>query len=168
MNTAILLGKTVKTSDKNLLEFFYPEFVFRENLFFDEENSVIYVGSEREHLIEYLTAGTKQFVNTIPTDDCYDFDFDDKEELLKFVYSKWGQNFKKSIDKVELDYLLNTKDVVVFNNFIKTYWMMGEGNLVYNTADNISATGLFRLILKDGEMIGKRWNKQRSVKTSCT
>lgn len=119
-----LVGKTVGIKDKRMLEFFYPNFEIKDTLFFDKENSVIFIGKYVKDIKSYLDSGTKQFINTVGP---VEIDLDVRENMIRFVYSKW----KKEPNESVLD-MLNNLDDEDFNNFIKTYWVSGKSNIDKN------------------------------------
>lgn len=116
-----LIGKTVSIKNKGLLNVFYPDFVIKDKLFFDQDNSIIYVGPIRKDLISYLDNGTKAFINTAGQ---YDLDLDNREVLAKFVYSRWGKEVKTEIQEY-----LNNLDETDFFNYIKAYWVVGKSKI---------------------------------------
>lgn len=114
-------GKTVNIHKDRigLLSFFYPEFVVRENIFFDNDNKVIYIGKDRRGLIGYLRENTKEFINTVGP---YDYDLEDREVLIDMVYGKWGKEPKEDVKLV-----LNGIPDEEFYGFIKRRWVSARG-----------------------------------------
>lgn len=115
-----IIGKTVNIQDVGLLSFFYPNFLFKDRLFFDKESSVVFIGEVRKDLLSYLTEGSKEFINTVGP---YDFDLDNREIMLSFVYGKWNKVPKESVISIcdgmpEIDFL----------NYIKQFWLLGKND----------------------------------------
>jgi hypothetical protein len=127
-----LVGKTVKISNMGLLEFFYPRFRVKDHLFFDANNSVIYVGESRPDLLEYLGRGTKEFINTVGISD---IDLDVRDRMLDFVYEKHNKVPKSDV----VDSLKNVTDRD-FEQYIKKYWVSG-----YSTLDDDCEYSIFDL-----------------------
>ena len=117
----MLRGKTVNISKERLglLSVFYPDFVVREILFFDQDNKVIYTGKDRKDLIEYLTNNTKEFINTTGP---YEYDLENKEVLLELVYRKWGKEPREDLKNA----IINLPDDD-FYGFVKRRWVLPSG-----------------------------------------
>lgn len=136
-----LAGKTVKINQPELLQFFYPDFQIKQKLFFDQDNAIIYVGPNKEDLIQYLTYRTKAFINTVGSAD---FNLNNKKEFLRFVYGKWGKNID-DLPSDTLSYILELPD----NDFIdhlKNYWILGYSELDVRQNDSIDLLYLFKQI----------------------
>jgi len=143
-----LIGKTVNIKDKSLLQFFYPEFIVKDIVFFDNENRVIYTGKTQRNLKEFLDNNTKEFINTV---GMCDIDLDVKENLVNFVYDKFGKVPKEKT--MELILNLNSID---FDNYIKKYWITGVSTL------DTATVGIFDLFIAMGV------SKQESIKVYLT
>lgn len=128
-----LIGKTVNISNKSLLEVFYPNFLVKDKLFFDNDNSIIYIGKPQKNLMGFLENNTKEFINTIGV--C-DVDFDIKENLIKFVYDKFNK-----IPKEKVIEILSNFPNIDFYNFIKSYWVSGISYI--DDESNVSIYDLF-------------------------
>jgi hypothetical protein len=133
-----LRGKTVNITNKDLLEFFYPNFIIKDILFFDNESSIIYTGKTQRNLLGYLKNNTKEFINTVGV--C-DIDLDIKETLITFVYDKFNKIPKEKT--MELILSLPTMD---FSNYVKTYWVSGISSL-----DDDKGVGIYDLFKSMGE-----------------
>jgi len=119
-----LTGLTVKIENKDLLQFFYPKYLVKHTLFFDEENKVIYIGKTRKDLIIYLKNNTKEFINTVGKPD---INLNNDEVLLSFVYKKWNKKFNKSTEGYLLE--LDKKELY---KYIKYFWITGENLYQFN------------------------------------
>jgi hypothetical protein len=134
---------TVNCSNLRMLEFLYPDYISKSTLFFDRENKVIYHGKFRKDVKEYLDNNTLSWINTVGP---YDMDLDDKETLVKYVYSKWNKVPKDTV----LEVVRNLQDID-FDNFIKVYWVLGKAPL--DSAD-VTIYDLYRHLGKSkGELL---------------
>jgi len=95
-------NSVVSISKPNLLQFFYPDYVIKEELeYHDSENNIIYQGSYRPDLTEYLTLNTNNYISLTGNPD---YDLDNREIMLELVYSKHNRKpTKKSLESI--DYL---------------------------------------------------------------
>lgn len=133
----MLEGKTVNCKDVGLLSFFYPSFVIKDTLFFDHDKSVIYTGSMKKNMVEYLKNNTKTFINTVGP---YTVDLESEEELIDFVYSKWGKEPKDGVRDLLLN--LQRSDLLIY---LKKYWMVGKSDL---DSMDVTIFDLFKSFLK--------------------
>ncbi len=133
----MLEGKTVNCKDVGLLSFFYPSFVVKDTLFFDHDKNVIYVGSMKKNMMQYLKNNTNSFINTVGP---YTVDLDNEEELIDFVYSKWNKEPKDGIR----DLLLNMQRVDLLI-YLKKYWIIGRSDL---DSMDVTVFDLFKSFLK--------------------
>ncbi len=114
----MLEGKTVKIVNKDLLLNFYPDYQLKEVLFFDNSSRVIYCGKSRKNLLDYLGNNTLSFINTVGP---YDYDLDDRDNLIEFVFDKHNKKPKEST----VDLLRNMIDDDFYYN-IKLLWFTGR------------------------------------------
>lgn len=130
-----LIGKTVKVNDPDDLLFFYPTFEKRTHLVFtDVDKNILYVGKMKSNLLRNLQVGTKAFINTA---GMHDYDFTDREFLLKFVFSKWNKEPPK--------YLAQTHDSFDDDEFMyccKVYWVCGRWP--YRVDEGVTLFDLFK------------------------
>lgn len=117
----MLEGKTVNINKDRvgLLCFMYPEYELRENLFFDQENKIIYIGKDRKGLEEYLERETASFISTVGP---YEYDLENREVLIDLVYSRWGKEPKEDVKQALLG--IPEDD---FYSFIKRRWVNAKG-----------------------------------------
>lgn len=125
-----LIGKTVKTIDSSegidvteIVSFMYPNFVIREEISFDYENDVIYVGPYARDIKDILSHGTKSFI-AVANMGIQDIDLTSRETSIDILYSKWNRTPGKEIretlgDMIEPDYW----------RYFKTYWVTGRSSI---------------------------------------
>ncbi len=134
----MLEGKTVNITNVGLLQTFYPDYCLREELMYDNENKVIYVGKPRKGLMGDLRESTGGFINTV---GAYDYDLDDNGVLALLVYSKWGKELKKE----DMDYFMSMGRYD-FEQLMKTYWVAGVTHISV-VGDGVSFFTLYKSIL---------------------
>lgn len=114
-----MIGKTVKTKDPYLIQFFYPSFQMRERIdYSDADKDILYVGKSKGNTVKMLEVCTGRFINTVGVPD---FDLDNREDMLEFVYR---EKFKEVPKKV-LDSIKDYSDEE-FITCIKTFWITGR------------------------------------------
>lgn len=138
------IEEIVRVNDGGLLNFFYPDFIIKDKIFFNQGDKVIYVGEKKANIKEYLRKNTYQFIDTVGVP--VDLDFTDRLELLDFVCGKWRYERKKIYQDNDIEYLLWI-DETVFLTYIKQFWLSGKNSLA-NMDDAIAATTIFEAIVK--------------------
>lgn len=125
-----LINKIVKVVDKQanidntgIVSFMYPDFIVKDDIFFDYENSIIYIGRYNYNLKKELEHGTKQFIALCDT-GVQDIDFTDRETNIKVLYSKWNKKISDNTKEVLMN--LNQKD---FWDYFKKFWILGTSTL---------------------------------------
>lgn len=116
-----VVNNIVKISDIELLQYFYPNFLVKETLFFDNENNIIYKGNMKPNIKEYLKRNTKNFISLVGIPER---DLDNKDSLLDFVYEKHNKVPKDKVREI----IKNMSDLE-FKNYIKSYWVSGSSIL---------------------------------------
>lgn len=121
------LVKTVDTSEginnTSILSFMYPDFLVKDEIFFDYENDIIYTGGYYKDVKEDLIHGTKNFI-CISNTGIQDIDFTVRENIIEILYSKWGKTPKENV----LRDLGNMSDGD-FWNYFKTFWITGKSKI---------------------------------------
>lgn len=112
-----MVGKIIRIKDPGLIKFFYPNFFIRSEITYpDRDCNVIYNGPMRRNLISYLESNTKSFISTTGSPD---LDFENREELLKWIFKKKGKDLTPKIVEgalsVEDNYFLES---------IKLFWIL--------------------------------------------
>lgn len=125
-----LVNKIVKVVDKQagidntgIISFMYPDFLVKEEIFFDYENSIIFIGKYNYNLRSELEHGTKKFIALCDT-GVQDIDFTDRETNIKVLYSKWNKKISDNTKEVLMN--LNQKD---FWDYFKKFWITGQSKL---------------------------------------
>lgn len=128
MDNISLENKLVRTISEGvdctgLLPFMFPNYCQREEIFFDKDNFVLYVGKYKSGLRKELEEGTKGFV-AVCNSGMFDVDITDRETLLSIVYGKWGKSPSESVLKLS-DGLTDFD----FYSFVKTFWVSGKSKI---------------------------------------
>lgn len=125
-----LINKIVKVVDKQsgidntgIISFMYPDFLVKDDIFFDYDNSIIYVGKYNYKLKEELSHGTKQFIALCDT-GVQDLDFTDRKVNIDVLYSKWNKKVSDNTKEVLMN--LNQKD---FWDYFKKFWVLGQSKI---------------------------------------
>lgn len=130
-----IINKTVNIEDPELLKFFFPDFQIKSKLSYrDRDNNIIYTGAMRRGLIDYLESNTKNYISIIGK---MDVDLTQRENMIKFVFSKYGKNPAQStIDSIEM------VDDEEFIYTIKVFWMIGKW--LYKMDSDLTIFDLFK------------------------
>lgn len=128
MEKISLIGKFVKTvgsgvDNTSILNFMYPDFITKDEVFYDNDNKIIYVGKSYQGLKEDLESGTKQYIAVMNT-GVSDLDFTDRNTIINVLYGKWGKEPKEGV--------LNLIDTMTDNDFwkyFKEYWIIGKSSI---------------------------------------
>lgn len=135
------IREIVRVNDGGLLNFFYPDFIVKDTIFFNQSDNVIYVGERKADTKQYLREKTHQFINTVGEPD---IDFTNRLELLDFVCGKWRYDRKDVYQTTEIEFLLQM-DEANFLSYIKQLWLSGKHSFALK--DNaIAASVLFEHI----------------------
>lgn len=109
-----LIGKTVRVNSEFDVKFFYPDFVVRNGRFgaegslsiADYGSRVIYTGPQNRKALSILSS-----CEYIATMGMPQYDLTDREQKIKFVFSKWDREVPKNVldnidyyDDDEFDY----------------------------------------------------------------
>ena len=133
-----LINKIVKTRDpengidnSGIISFMYPNFIKKDEIFFDYENSVIIECKYSSKLKEELSHGTKQFIalcdNGIP-----DIDFTNREVIMQVLKDKRKSKFGKDKEKL----MMEMPDID-FWNLYKRLWVLHMGVEKSDTEEGI-------------------------------
>lgn len=131
----MLEGKVINIDNLELLQFFYPEFIIKDEIGFrDIENKIIYTGRMRKNLKSYLEENTKDFISTVGK---VDVDLSDEYKMLDFVFSKHNRKVTKKVK--------NSVDMMDDEDFlfcVKSYWVLGDW-VYYLEDEELSMFDLF-------------------------
>ena len=138
MEKVDLIGKFVRTvgdgvDNTSILSFMYPDFIVKDEVFYDKGNKIIYNGKNYQGLKEDLVTGTKQYIAIMNT-GVSDIDFTDRATIINVLYSKWNKEPKEEVLNV-----IDTMTDFDFWKYFKEYWITGKS--VIESAD----TSLFDL-----------------------
>ena len=125
--------------DKNLVQFFYPEFQVKSYVnFLDRENKVIYIGKPLNNLREYLENNTKEFICLVGMPE---LDLSTPKSLINYVFTRVNRKLEPhvelyltNLDKMELEY------------FLKCLWVTGQ--FPYQINKSISMLSLYKSLTK--------------------
>ena len=125
--------------DKNLVQFFYPEFQVKSYVnFLDRENKVIYIGKPLNNLREYLENNTKEFICLV---GFCELDLSTPKPLINYVFTRVNRKLEPhvelyltNLDKMELEY------------FLKCLWVTGQ--FPYQINKSISMLSLYKSLTK--------------------
>lgn len=121
-----------------LVYFMFPNYLPREELFFDYENSVIYIGKYVSDLKKTLQSGTKEFIAVVNT-GMYDYDISNRDSLVELAYSKWEKEVPKSISDI-----VQSMYEIDFINFFKILWITGTSYI--DTDSTLSVFELYKVL----------------------
>lgn len=139
-------------NNTSVLSFMYPDFLVKDEIFFDYENNIIYTGGYNKDIRGELTHGTKNFI-CVSNTGIQDVDFTNRETIIDILYSKWG---KKPKDEVK-NALENMSDGD-FWLYFKKFWITGRSRV---EDANISIFNLFRVLGKQRHDILETYFKLR-------
>ena len=125
--------------DKNLVQFFYPDFEVKSYVnFLDKENKVIYIGKPLNNLREYLENNTKEFICLV---GFCELDLSTPKSLINYVFTRVNRKLEPhvelyltNLDKMELEY------------FLKCLWVTGQ--FPYQINKSISMLSLYKSLTK--------------------
>jgi hypothetical protein len=148
-----LLNKFVKTIGNgrdvtDILSFMYPGFILRDEIFYDNNNDVIYIGKSYPSLRKDLDLGTRKYIAVVNT-GVSDIDLTDRGVSTTLLYNKWGKS--PSSDMIDL---LDTLSEPDYWNYFKEYWIIGKSNI---ENANISIFNLYSLLGKQRHEILKMY-----------
>lgn len=156
-----LVNQLVKTKNSfgddltYILEFMYPQYIKKENVFCDYRNDIIYVGQYCPNLREILSKGTHSFIgvcnNGIP-----DVDLTNREQAVHVLFSKFNKNPSERISVV-----LNSISDKDFWDFFKRYWVLGKSRI--EDIKNLSLWDLFLCLGKQRRDIFQVYYKLRDI-----
>lgn len=147
MEQLSILNKLISIEDTSLISFMYPNMIIKDDIFFDYENDVIYVGKFYRKLKEDLGHGTKSYVGIVNT-GIFEVDFNNRENRIRALYTKWN---KEPSDKV-MDVLLNMSEDD-FIEYFKKYWILGSHKI--ESAGDLSPYDLYKVFGKSKHEILK-------------
>lgn len=132
----MLKNKVVNVENPELLQFFYPDYIIKNEVSkLDRDNKIIYTGSMKSKIKNYLGRNCKEFISTVGK---MDIDLMRDLELINFVYSDRGRKVPKKV-KNNLD-MLDREEI---EYCCKVFWMCGKW--VYNEGDDeITVFNLFK------------------------
>lgn len=141
-----LVNKLVRTEDAGeginntaVVSFMYPNFITKNEVYFDYENNVIYTGKYHKGIKEELSHGTKNFI-CISNIGMQDIDFTDRETVINILYSKFGKKPKEEVQKA-----LESMNEDDFWSYFKHFWVTGHSKL------EDSNTSIFHLYMVLGK-----------------
>ena len=153
--------RTISLSDKvdntGLVSFMYPDFIIRDELFFNHNDNVIYMGKYSTPLRKEIESGTKNFI-AISNSGMYDIDFTNRDTMIRVLYSKWDKQPSSEFRKV-----LDSMSPTDFIDFFKKFWVLGS-----HKHENIKVTmfSLYKLFGKQNHDILKVYYQLREVYSS--
>lgn len=125
-----LINKVVKVIDTSagidntgIISFMYPDFIPKDEIFFDYENNILFTGRYKYGVKEELEHGTKNFI-ALSSTGIYDVDFTIRETIVKVLYGKWG----KDVPEAVLDDIKSMNDSD-FWDYFKKFWILGRSKI---------------------------------------
>ena len=124
MEDVSLINHSVRaeTFGTGMLEFMYPSFMVKSEVFFDYKNDVIYIGKNQRDLKGMLSHATHSFISTVDAQP--DFDMDDRDTQMRVLYGKWGKSPSEKV--IEVLRNLTEED---FLEYFKRYWVVGSSKM---------------------------------------
>ena len=161
-----LINKIVRTYDERsgddvsgIVPFMYPDFIVKDEIFFDYENKIIYTGAYSSSLKQELEHGTKEFI-AISNKGMSDIDLSDRDTAISVLYNKWSRKISDNTREV-----LNSMSNKEFWNYFKKYWVVGKSQI-----DDKSKTlySLYQVLGKQRSDILKTYFELREVYSDST
>ena len=159
MEELSLINKLVRTVDSSeginntsIITFMYPDFITKEDIFFDYENDVIYTGGYYREVREDLQHGTKRFI-CISNTGIQDIDFTNRDTIIDILYSKWNKKLSDSTRNA-----LENMSEGDFWLYFKKYWVTGKSKV--EEAD-VNIFDLYKVLGKQRHDILKVYFKLR-------
>ena len=139
-----LINKIVKVKDSSngidntgIIPFMYPDFIVKDELFFDYDNSVIINAKYSPNLKSELQHGTKQFI-ALCDSGMQDIDFTNREIILQVLKDRHKGRFSKE----KMSVMLDMSEFEFWQNF-KRYWVV---NLKQESEDEVSFLDLYNVL----------------------
>ena len=161
-----LIGKIVKTYNESVGEdmsgivpFMYPDFLVKDEIFFDYDNKIIYTGPYSTSLKEELSHGTKEFI-AVSNKGMADIDLSDRNTAITVLYDKW--NRKISDSTVDALTSMSEKE---FWTYFKKYWVVGRSQI---DEKNKSLYSLYQVLGKQRNDILKVYYELREIYSDAT
>lgn len=119
----------MKVSDPGIIQFFYPNFIMRDELSItDRDNDILYVGKIKPKIKQYLTINTKHFISTSGP---VEVDFTKPEVLVTWVYEKKGHQPPKTVMEQ-----IKTMDLSYIEYLCKVYYVSGHWIAKHDDVDD--------------------------------
>lgn len=125
-----LVNKVVRVVDSaegidnsGIISFMYPNFIPKDEIFFDYENNILFTGKYKSGIREELAHGTKNFIalsNVNP-----DIDFTDRETIVRVLYNRWNKVPSEQV----LGILVDNMNEYEFWDYFKKFWILGRSSL---------------------------------------
>ena len=152
-----LINKFVKVKDESqgidnsgVIAFMYPNFLVKDEVFFDYENDIIYTGKYEKGLKDILINATHSFI-ALCDGGVIDIDFTNREVILQVLKDKYSGRFSKE----KIDIMLNMPEDDFWKSF-KKLWVKNssmskeEGDVkIFDLYDDIVHKRSKSKILKD-------------------
>lgn len=139
-----LINKIVKVKDSSngidntgIIPFMYPDFIVKDELFFDYDNSVIINAKYSPNLKSELQHGTKKFI-ALCDSGMQDIDFTNREIILQVLKDRHKGRFSKE----KMSVMLDMSEFEFWQNF-KRYWVV---NLKQEKEDEVSFLDLYNVL----------------------
>lgn len=146
-----MVGKIVKVVDGSvntlgLVQFMYPDYIPVEELRFNYEDNVLYLGKYSSDLKERLDHGTKSFI-AVSSVGLQDIDFTSRDTQLKVLFSKWNRRIPKTVQNA-----VESMTDEEFYDFFKRYWVIGKSK--FDSSD-VTLWDLYKVLGKNRSDIFK-------------
>jgi hypothetical protein len=166
METLSLVNKVVKCVDSEngidvtgLIYVMYPNFVVRDEIFFDYENNVVYTGNITSGTKAELEHGTNSFI-ALCSSGFYDIDFTNRERQIDVLYAKFGKQPSEEIKKTLCDMSLPE-----FLDYFKKFWVIGRSKM---EEKSVTLYNLYQVLGKQRYDILKIYFQLREVYSDST
>jgi hypothetical protein len=161
-----LVNKIVKVRDASngidnsgYIPFMYPDFIVKDELFFDYDNNVIIEMKYSPKLKEDLHHATKNFI-AICDSGMQDIDFTDRDTIIQVLKDKHKGRFAK--DKVEL--LQNLGEFEFWQSY-KKFWVL---NTKVDTEGKVGIFDLYKVIGRRKDEVFNVYFKLREIYSDAT
>ena len=161
-----LIGKIVRTYNEStgedvsgIVPFMYPDFLVKDDIFFDYENKIIYTGEYTSTLKEDLTHGTLEFI-ALSNKGMTDIDLSERDTAISVLYDKWGRKVSDTTREA-----LNSMSEKEFWGYFKKYWVVGKSKIDDKSK---SLYSLYQVLGKQRNDILKSYFELREVYSDST
>ena len=117
------IDRSENIDNSGLIALMYPDYLVRDEIFYNQNDRILYRGKITRDTKKELEEGTKSFI-AISSGGFYDVDFIGRENIVRIIYNKWN--------KVPSEAVLGSIEYMKSNDFYdycKKFWVLGRSKL---------------------------------------